>query len=69
MPMHFLGLNGFPRRIPDYPDGYIGWNTFITWGTCMTFQSIILFLYIVAVSIFNTKHKEINNKIQSRWSN
>lgn len=33
LPMHFLGLNGFPRRIPDFPDGYIGWNSFSTFGT------------------------------------
>lgn len=29
-PMHFLGLAGLPRRIPDYPSGYSYWNNIMT---------------------------------------
>jgi len=46
-PMHFLGLSGMPRRIPDYPDMYQRWNTFISFGAIISFFSIILWFYII----------------------
>ena len=46
-PQHFLGLAGMPRRIPDYPDAYAGWNMVSSWGSYFTFAGAILFLYIV----------------------
>lgn len=32
-PMHFLGLAGMPRRIPDYPEAFKQWNYVGTLGS------------------------------------
>jgi len=47
IPMHFLGLAGLPRRIPDYPDAYAEWNLIASFGSYLSAISIILFFYIV----------------------
>jgi cytochrome c oxidase subunit 1 len=47
MPMHFLGLAGQPRRIPDYPDAYAGWNYVASFGSVVSLISAFLFIYIL----------------------
>lgn len=51
MPMHFLGLAGMPRRIPDYPDAYAGWNLLASYGSYVAFLSTLFFFYLVFVSL------------------
>jgi len=46
-PMHFLGLAGMPRRIPDYPDAFADWNLICTFGSNLSIISALLFFYIV----------------------
>ena len=49
-PMHFLGLAGMPRRIPDYPDAYSGWNAIASYGSYISALSSIFFFYVIYVT-------------------
>jgi len=44
-PMHFLGLSGMPRRIPDYPDAFEFWNFVSSFGSLVSIASLFVFLY------------------------
>jgi cytochrome c oxidase subunit 1 len=56
-PMHFLGLAGMPRRIPDYPDAFLGWNQVASVGSIITVIGLFYFLFLLWVSCF----KQTNN--------
>ncbi len=54
-PMHFLGLAGMPRRIPDYPDAYAGWNAIASFGSQVSAISAFVFLIVVYQTLINGK--------------
>jgi cytochrome c oxidase subunit 1 len=54
-PMHFLGLDGMPRRYPDYPDAFQGWNNLATTGYMIMAASMVIFFVNVFWSLFAGK--------------
>ena len=45
--MHFLGLAGMPRRIPDYPDAFAGWNLISSFGSMVSVIGTFIFTYVL----------------------
>merc|ERR1712109_349021 len=41
-PMHFLGFNVMPRRIPDFPDSFHSWNFLSSIGSGVTLLSFAI---------------------------
>nr|YP_010846166.1 cytochrome c oxidase subunit 1 [Cyathus stercoreus]WEV87353.1 cytochrome c oxidase subunit 1 [Cyathus stercoreus] len=54
-PQHFLGLAGMPRRIPDYPDAFSGWNAISSFGSLISVVATVLFAYIIFDLFANQK--------------
>ena len=65
-PMHFLGLAGMPRRIPDYPDAYSGWNSIASYGSYISAFAALWFFY-VAFDAFTKgeAHKHPKNLVKT----
>ncbi len=51
-PMHFLGMAGMPRRIPDYTPAYHFWNEMASWGAYISFGSTIFFVFLAFYTMF-----------------
>jgi heme/copper-type cytochrome/quinol oxidase subunit 1 len=65
-PIHFLGLQGCPRKYLDYIDSYWIYNILIIIGFIITLFRIFIFIFILLRIIFKNNYiliNEENNKI------
>jgi len=59
-PMHFAGISGMPRRIPDYPDAFQDWNMISSAGAVVVMLSTIVFFGLFAHMYFFGKKAQAN---------
>ncbi|HEX4295403.1 MAG TPA: cytochrome c oxidase subunit I [Rhizomicrobium sp.] len=59
-PMHFLGLQGMPRRYADYPDAFAGWNYVSSIGAFIAGLGVLVFLAML-VQAFVAKRRAGDN--------
>ncbi len=58
LPMHFLGLAGMPRRIPDYALQFADFNAIVSVGALLFGLSQLLFVYLIIDGIRRGKPVE-----------
>jgi cytochrome c oxidase subunit 1 len=60
LPQHFLGLQGMPRRIPDYPDAYAGWHAVSSYGAYISAIGAVFFVWVVIHGLVWGRRAEAN---------
>ncbi len=59
-PMHFLGQDGMPRRIPDYPEAFAYWNQIASWGYAIMLAGMAVFFVNIIWSLLAGKKAAAN---------
>lgn len=59
-PMHFLGMQGMPRRYVDYPDAFAFWNKVSSIGYMIAALGVVVFLVMLAEAAIRRRKAEAN---------
>ncbi len=59
-PQHFLGLQGMPRRIPDYPVNFAYWNEVSSYGYVIMAAGMVIFFVNLAYAFVAGRKAEDN---------
>ena len=59
-PMHFLGLQGMPRRYPDFTPAFTYWNEIASYGYILMAGSMVIFFVNVFYALFAGKKASAN---------
>jgi cytochrome c oxidase subunit 1 len=54
-PMHWLGVAGMPRRIPDYPDAFYLFNKISSWGSYISAASFVFFFFVLFEAFYSNR--------------
>lgn len=49
-----------PRRVPDYPDAYSGWNSVSSFGSLVSLVATFIFIYIIFNIFINDNYSSKN---------
>ena len=58
--MHFSGLAGMPRRIPDYPDAFAGWNYVSSVGAYISVFAAFFFVFVILEAYMRSRKAQKN---------
>ncbi|MFN3864510.1 MAG: cytochrome c oxidase subunit I [Erythrobacter sp.] len=59
-PQHFLGMQGMPRRYPDYAEAYAFWHEISTYGYYIMAGSMVFFFVNILYALVAGKKAEAN---------
>ena len=54
-PMHWLGVAGMPRRVPDYPDAFYLFNKIASWGSYVSGVSFVFFFFLLFEAFYSSR--------------